>query len=618
MNEEYTREAMISYLTKHFHTLNYLVDEYSKKTHIDLYDVRVPLFCSKGRGKDYQEVFIEVVTTSNVSKEDFFNDIKINDIARPGAQAKEHPIHQINNVSPLHFYRYYFPWAQVYYAIAEYATKQDSFNCFRDECKKNNIGLLKVTASGSNQGRVEAIFEPLTLSEEFCKKMDGVANTGKASRSEKLKNEVDSHLLKVQDYLVFYPDPRYRRRPIVARDDRISLFLINKLPEIKILTFNEALHDLSSNYRVETRGDYEITCEYVQKLWDNFLGLKYPDPQIQEKFEEIFFKEYTYREHFLHQFQVFLLGSIIIDKLYNSVSKGVLDKFAIDFGVPFENTWLAAATYHDYNYSTQKYKSWFLQYLEDVMQMEKKNVQEELSKLNLDFAAVRENFLQTAEKILAVLCKSRLEQSEDFKEVLGLFLYEKIVTEKNHALTSGVTLLKIYKKTIEAKRRIAPKAIEQAALSISLHDKQMWEYFCGCKGFLSELSKKDCSSCRSKSQGEGSPYNTCNQYEEEIKKLEILKHITLEELPLLYLLIFCDSCHDEGRGNSESRNIKSVIDNLDVDPDGKVTITLIAKDDVSFDKKTSEFKRVQQFLSDGNFTVILKLEHTTKKTSFVL
>ena len=164
MSEEYTRKEMISYLTEHFKNLKFSVDEYSEKTHIDKYDVRVPLFCSKGQGKAHREIFIEVVTTSNISKDAFFSDVAIADLARTSSQVREHPIHRIKAVSPLHFYRYYFPWTQVYYAISDYAAKKESFNNFRDECKKNNIGLITVTALEKNSGKVEIIFEPLTLS----------------------------------------------------------------------------------------------------------------------------------------------------------------------------------------------------------------------------------------------------------------------------------------------------------------------------------------------------------------------------------------------------------------------------------------------------------------------
>ena len=84
--------------------------------------------------------------------------------------------------------------------------------------------------------------------------------------------EINAHLQAVSDYLIFYADPRFRRRAIVARANRISLFLVNRLLDLHQLTFSEKLTELSTNYRTETRADYEIAGENVTSLWHKFLG----------------------------------------------------------------------------------------------------------------------------------------------------------------------------------------------------------------------------------------------------------------------------------------------------------------------------------------------------------
>ena len=237
--------------------------------------------------------------------------------------------------------------------------------------------------------------------------------------------------------------------------------------------------------------------------------------------------------------------------------------------------------------------------------MKQEDVKEELSKLNLDFAAVRESYLQTAQRILNTL-NDKVGATEDFRDALEIFLYEKLVAERNHALTSAVTLLKIYKKTPQKQRKIPAIAIEQAALSISLHDEQMWEYFCGCKGELLDSNKKNCKDCENK-------WHQCKPFEKILRGFQVLKNISFSDYPLMYLLIFCDSCQDEGRCNDNSLSVRTIIDDLNITENGDVTITLIAADQTSYNLKSSEFKRVQQFLSDGKFTVNLKQEHSTKK-----
>ncbi len=625
---EYLREEMVSVLKDHFDKKGFSVYPYWK-----VFGVRVPIYCIKGgvTKERRKEVIIEVITTQDISKEDFFRTI---DIKMLLDRHKPDSVHKIENASPLQFYRHYFPWARVYYAIADYAddTSRQSYNDFKKNCEDNNIGLIKVFNPKDKKikNKVEIISKKHlshTLMDEICDKINRIIKPDE-DVAKVVRDEIESHLDQVLDYLVNYPAPEYQRRAIIGRDGpQISLFLLNKVQNLKYLEYRKGLHTLSLEYRDQKNNDYKIACEYVELFWDTYLGIAYPNPETQEKFEEIFLGDFTYREHFVHQFQVFLLGSVIIDMLYASDSRNILEEFRRNFKVPFERAWLAASTYHDYNYSTQKYKSWYRKYLTDVMQMSNKKVQDNLSELNLDIAVVRENFLQMAEIIINILCNDEnvteeTRNSDQFKEILPLFLYEKLVTERNHALTSGVTLFKIYKKTPKLhegridSNGMSLAAIKQTALAISLHDEGMWEYFCGCKGCYLNLEPPTCENCRKKNI----KYTKCNSYDEKFKDIKILESINLKKLPLLYLLILCDSCQDQGRGVLNSRITETFIEGLETNQKGKIGITFIAKDEDSYNDKLDEFNRVKQFLKDGDFTVILRLmdpEKPQKHKNFV-
>lgn len=264
-----------------------------------------------------------------------------------------------------------------------------------------------------------------------------------------------------------------------------------------------------------------------------------------------------------------------------------------------EIAWLATSTYHDFNYSTQKYQSWLLEYLQEVLRLENSDVQKELSKLNLDVATVREKFLLTAENLMSIISAKNVEKKDRFRDEINLFLYEKIVKERNHGLLSGLTLLKIYKEACKKEKKIlmTKEAVEQAALAISLHDEKMWEFFCGCKGYL--LEEKKCEDgCQTK--------NKCNDWDKELKKCEILNTINFDTEPLIYLLILCDSSQDEGRVEKESSGIKSNLEEVEINEDGKVLITLSTEDANSYRVKHSEFSRVEQFLEDNGFKIFLK------------
>lgn len=653
-SEEYTLDVMLLWLIKHFNNLGYKTKEYSE----EFLPARVPLYCimdgkfnwnkipgeddeklkqfltklpdsiwiehavigksddgnvitvssdqnqitislkdenliiNIDRGKKYKfivekerdelrfydEIVIEITTDRAISKHDFFPNLLIG--------KKE-----ISEASPVRFYKCYFPNAKIYYAYPDYVEENDEFHEFKNVCKERGIGLLKTSNTV-----IEEVCESISLFDDICNELYKNNKTRK-----NIETIIGKHFEEYLDQLVFYPEPEYKRRAIVRRnieDLRISLLLIKKIHEPKNLIYRKHLKKLSSDYLLkEIRDDFTIASDYVKKLWKEFLGLEYPNPSIQIKFEEIFLKEFSYREHFLHQFQVFLIGSHIIDKLYDSRKK-TLEDFSDKYGAPLEIAWLAASTYHDFNYSTQKYQSWLIEYLQEVLRFDNKKVIDELSKLNLDFATVRENYLSTSEKLFSVICEKCQNKSETVKDTINLFLYEKIVTKRNHGLLSGITLLKIYNKTKKGKKQIISyEGIEQAALAIALHDEDIWEFFCGCKGYLLEEKKCD-RKCRTNKK--------CDSWDRNLKKIEILDTINFDHSPLIYLLILCDSVQDEGRVGQESSGIKTSIKDIEMSKKGKISIILNTSDANSHRVKQTEFNRIEQFLDDGKFEIVLE------------
>lgn len=584
-DEEYSRETMEQLLEKHFVDQGYNVDKYSDK----YLPARVPLHCEKKEDKEIDEIVIDITTDRNISKDDFFPDITVSG-------------NPILEASPVRFFRYYFPTAKVYYSIPDYVEKNKKFENFKSVCEKRGIGLLETSKT-----RVKEILKARTLRDEICAEI--FSNRGDDQAITKV---VEKTLDKFLKQLVFYPEPIYKRRAIIGQKSgdgiRISLLLIKKVQELENIQYKEELTDLSSQYLMkEIRDDFTIASEIVEKLWEKYLGLKYPNPKIQINFEEIFLKEFRYREHFVHQFQVFLLGSYIIDKFYNSRKKQI-NSFKKLHGDSIEIAWLAASTYHDFNYSTQKYNSWLLEYLQEVLMLQEKRVTDEMSRLNLDVAAVRENYLSSAKDIFEILFqKKHTKNPEKIRDIIDLFIYENIVTERNHALLGSVTLTKIFNNSDN--RKITKSGIEQAALAIALHDEGMWEFLCGCKGYL--LEEKDCEKlCQDK--------HDCKSWNKNLTKCKILDSIQFNLDPLIYLLIMCDTVQDEGRVQQESAGIRSNLEEVVVDNAGKVLITMTIRDPKSYRIKHTEFNRVQEFLEDSDFTITLKHLLKDKKPKTML
>ncbi|MBU1013300.1 MAG: hypothetical protein KKG99_09850 [Bacteroidetes bacterium] len=545
-----------------------------KKNQLNLYEFVVE---EEGDEIDfYDEIVVEITTDKYILKDDFFPLLAIGRKKIPEA-------------SPVRFYKHYFPKARIYYSFPQYVEENDGFKEFKEVCLERGIGLLK-----TSETKIEEVCKSVSLFDEICSNLYEKKNSRKSIETI-IGNYFEDNL----DQLVFYPEPDYKRRAIVRRlteDNRISLLLLKKLQNPKNIQYKDKLKKLTSDYLLkETRDDFNIASEYVKELWTEYLGMEYPNPDIQIKFEEIFQKDKGYREHFVHQFQVFLLGSYIIDKLYESRNE-ILESFKKSYGVPIEIGWLAASTYHDFNYSTQKYQTWLIEYLTEVLRFENEEVKGELSKLNLDTAIVRESFLLTSEKLINIICKKYIEVNSSIKQKINLFLYETIVRKKNHGLLSSLTLMKIF-NTTKNRKLISEKGIEQAALAIALHDEKMWEFFCGCKGYL--LEEKNCEKgCSIK--------HNCSPWDKDLMECGILRTISFETDPLIYLLILCDSVQDEGRVEEQSEFIKSHIKDVEVTIDKKVVITLVSGDSNSHRIKQTEFSRVEQFLDDGGFEIVLK------------
>ena len=466
---------MVRWIEEHYENLGYKIYRYSD----NFLPARVPLYCKKKEGDEIYEIAIDITTDRIISKDAFFPDLTVHGVKIPEA-------------SSVRFYQHYFPKAKIYYAYPDYVQEDNEFNEFKDTCEKRAIGLLKTSPTG-----IEEVLGSHSLFDEICAQL----LKNKKTR-ENIEKVVGEHFENYLHQLVHYPDPDYKRRVIIRKkeeDIRISFMLLKKLQELRNIKYSEKLKELTSNYfQKETRDDFGIASYYVKELWKEYLGLQYPNPSIQIRFEEIFSKEFGYREHFVHQFQVFLLGACIIDRLYDSRQEEI-QSFLKSYEVPIEIAWLAASTYHDFNYSTQKYQSWLIEYLKEVLKFKNDHVLEELGKLNLDVAIVRENFLLTSEKLIDIICKKYLGKLEVVRDKINLFFYEKIVSQRNHGLISSLTLLKIYNASKKRKKtKITKEGIEQAALSIALHDEKMWEFLCGCKGYLLE-NKKCGTNCKRKS-----------------------------------------------------------------------------------------------------------------------
>lgn len=484
------------------------------------------------------EIIIEITTARFITKDDFFRSIPV------GEPPNELTILE---ASPVRFFQYYFPTARIYYAIPDYVNKDDKFDEFKEVCVNRDIGLLE-----TSQKKIKEIIKSTLLSDQICKQI----SKPKLSQ-EDTRERIGDYLENYLHYLVYYPDPQYRRSAIMKKiPGKISLFLIDKLQDLKHIQYADKLIELSSTYRDELRDDYDMVLDYINKLWGERLGLKYPG--IQRHMEEILLRDEMYRDHFVHQFQVFLIGAYIIEKMYET--KGfvkILEDFEKEHKCKIEDAWLAASTYHDFNYGLQNFDIWLLQFFSDTLSINNEEAKENLNTLNLDAVMVRESLSEIIIKMDKLLDLDEMIEKKAMK-----FFYEKATRDRNHGVLSALSIIKLCENQKD-NLKIGFDAMLQAALAIVCHDEDIWEALCGCKGFLRsnyrcggtcdrELSKSKDIAVHKLNITNNRDQRRCEIWEQELMEKSIFHKIKFSEYPLIFLLIFCDVVQEEGRITSMS------------------------------------------------------------------
>jgi len=616
MNKEYTRIEMLEWLQEYYSSSGYEVALYSR----EFLPARVAFYCSKKvNDKIKEEIIIEPTTYEFLSIEDFFPMLSI-----PNIEMKNKPPVRIPGASPVRFYQYYFSHAKIFLAYPNYVKENNKFFEFKEYCEEKGIGLLRISKEN-----IEEITSPHSFFDNTCALL-GMAN----GKRKKIENIISEYLENNLHYLVYYPQPIYTRRAIAGREEDvkgiISFCLIDKQQDLKKVCFKGELKELASEYRKESQSDYDIAEKYTKILWRKYLGLEYPD--IQKRVESILQRNDVYREHFVHQFQVFLIGAYILDNIYPEIAKEFYKKYKCQI----DKVWLAASTFHDFSYGLQNFDTWLLQFFEDILRVKNGQTKENLNLLNMDSAMIRESLY---DKIVMMTRQLKSDWEENEKENLIRFLYEKTVRDRNHGVLSAISLLKLFDESNENERKINTKGILEAAIAIGCHDEDIWEPLCGCQGYrrspgmLPANEDKCIPMCNRESllwptkksriykekidknlNQDIAIKSKCESWEREIMCRRTIDKIRFEEHPILFLLIFCDSVQDEGRITSSentSRTDLSKLLDIFVTTEGRKVLTNVELESENTEKKKEEIERVAWCLEDDRFSV--SINGTLKK-----
>lgn len=345
-------------------------------------------------------------------------------------------------------------------------------------------------------------------------------------------------------------------------ETQICDVLMKEIYKIENLFYADKLRVMANEFFSTNPEDYSFVKKWFKDLWRTEVEADYPD--IGGQYEELLKKlSPTYRDHFTHQFQVFLLGALILDKVFEIQTPYKKDKDKKDY---FSRAWLLTATIHDFAYPLQSYDQWSNVFLSQILRFD-----EPLSLIELKRCYVENTLLSRIEHIISSLNISFFYEIKEKGKVdlynkVRRFLYYEITERKNHCLMSSLALLKDFENNVE----IFSDLVLPASVAISLHDDDIWHVLsgqwnkAGCPetgGYVADLLN-----IRKRLTGE----ELSQQKPDFVKTLEDKKftsrwlvdifsdiwdilekpplpHIRFEEQPLAFLLILCDNLQDWGR-----------------------------------------------------------------------
>lgn len=305
-------------------------------------------------------------------------------------------------------------------------------------------------------------------------------------------------------------------------------FLDRKLLELNIelkhVLYGDELFNFLNEHLSTKDEDFKFCSAKLNELWCNYLDDR-GYPLVHEKFEPLLQQLLPgYRDHFLHQYQDFLLGTYIMDGL---LENGFLEKEKCE---NLSRGWLLASTFHDFSYCIQEYDKWSTEFFRDMF-----DIAEPLGSLELKRHYFENSFLSSIEHIFSELRKSLeiLPDNEvDKLNDLRHFFYHQMTDRKNHAVISCLTLFKRFEKHKERDAEEFKNIFLPSGLAILLHDDEIWQTLNGYK-VNSTISD--------------------DRWISDVREAKLLKNLAFTDCPLSFLLLLCDNIQDWGRPSNDEQ-----------------------------------------------------------------
>jgi len=277
--------------------------------------------------------------------------------------------------------------------------------------------------------------------------------------------------------------------------------------DLRKVSYRQKVQDLVTEHLISKKtNDYDFVNHAFTSLWRECkFPIVYSD--FLKTFEPALFHlsapgGKTYRDHYLHQFQVFLLGLHIIDKFYQKLK----------FDRVKEMQWLVASSFHDVAYPVQLYDGWSKRFFKKLFGISN------VGSADLKSQFIDNTLLASMGYLIVSLCETHLERPltgnwlEDEKNLVKFF-YKKITMVKHHCVLSAISLL----KKVLADQNVSDSVkgvFVPAALAMALHDEEIWA---------------------------------------GLKTSHGLSSIKFANDPIAFLLLFCDCVQEWGRPKKEPK-----------------------------------------------------------------
>ena len=434
------------------------------------------------------------------------------------------------------------------------------------------------------------------LKDQFSKEtlIEKIKNLSPEERKE-LENLKKQRNLKTDEDVVEFLLSKIEE--IAIPEDRaiLSQPLMDKLSKLEKISYKANIKTFREHCYETTGNLYNIIMDTLRDLWVKKYEKEdaYRRFEIYQEFEKVLFKDPRYRDHFIHQFQVFLSGLPIIDKYQMEIENaysGIFDsKIDIDF------SWLLASTFHDIGYPVQQFDKWMNSFFSDFLDVKEIPTSIDLGKLLL----IR-NFQDYLDKLTSLYSALyqlnggthwKYNSPHRIDHELRRMFSSKLIEERNHGIISALILLdriensKIAQNDSNYIDTTFSSIVMPAALSIAMHDMGIF------------LSKN-------------------------IEKIEFRKD------PITFLIIYCDTIQEWGRPTSpiitDSENTP-FLTKYSID-DEKVSVTLtyrkiikvksMSEEKTTFKLKEEEVINIFSKLKSNSPTFEITLQSNDKKHEY--